>query len=561
MRRVPWLMTLLLAAACDEPARPDGGLTTKPQAFITLDDTYPIAPDVSAVTGLVNVSGCRKIAGLEVWDTVFLKQLAQEDGGTRTPVGFTLEAGLFTQFFKQRGLAVPLTLRAKVTCDDGRTNESQPVSATYFPVQWRKTPPAGSFFVHENILAEGGFTPGSSTFLGCESTNTGQRVISRVNEEGQQLAVSSTLGNIPCGLKTVISEVTPTGKRWVFEGRRATETEAGTGVYAIDNATLEVVPGTAVGGANPLLWTVASDGSAVVWARTQFEAAISKRDPNGLDPGWATPVSGTMIAPPYLSANTNELWVAFFRSLANSNQGHVEVEKYNLLTGQLIEGPTQVFQLDYNLGPVDSPIPPPAVFGPDGVLYVGIWFPSPANNGTFHTQVARWDSRTAMALPTWTNTLDFDVTSFDTSISNVLVAASIRGAYFLNTTTGGVLNLGGQPLRPTGNNLVLGLQAGREGNYFVLTGPRYPCFGGAYVADRCFNEIIATDTPVAGELWRVNYGSANTPSSSIDLSVDDNNNVYMRLGPDLARLLNSNDRNQPLKAYRELRGPSPAPTP
>ena len=65
-----------------------------------------------------------------------------------------------------RGIAVQMSLKARVTCTDGRTNDSQPQPATFFPAAEVIDPPVGaSQVVTDNFVTEG--TLPLIYFLGC----------------------------------------------------------------------------------------------------------------------------------------------------------------------------------------------------------------------------------------------------------------------------------------------------------------------------------------------------------------------------------------------------------
>jgi hypothetical protein len=119
--------------------------------------------------------------------------------------------------------------------------------------------------------------------------------------------------------------------------------------------------------------------------------------------------------------------------------------------------------------------------------------------------------------------------------------------YFLNAQLGTIVNLAEQPLRPEGSLVVMGGQAGKTTDFYVLTGP--------YLGDDVPSwptEFIATDRPESGELWRVESGSGESPTASNWIAVDESGQVWLRVGIDLVKPLSNSE-------YRSARGATPTP--
>src|SRR5207248_3224655 len=122
----------------------------------------------------------------------------------------------FSNLYPTLGIAASLTLKAKVVCDDARTNNSQPVGVRFFPIAQRFTASSGEQVVTDNFIAEGGLGGTANTFLGCAVTTTGTE-LARVDLMGNIVAFNNTLP-FDCSLATQISDRSNvTGTRWVLE--------------------------------------------------------------------------------------------------------------------------------------------------------------------------------------------------------------------------------------------------------------------------------------------------------------------------------------------------------
>ena len=274
MTRLIGVLLVLATCACDPPPVVTPPPPTPPQVFLTVAEPNVLG---DAVKGKVNVSGCKNVAQVQVLQgDAFLADVNY----SKSPTDFSLPAGLFSALYSRLGIAASLVLKAKVVCDDGRTNTSQPVGVSFFPIAARFAEPGGGQLVPDNFVAEGGLGGTANTFLGCVVISTGT-TIARVNTQGQVLAAVS---NMPfdCSLATQISERSQvTGTRWVLE--------PGRGVFAIDNALnrqrVFTDNGTKRMGVGP-------KGSAVVWTYLGGVNKLHKLDPNpGSTNEWVFPAS------------------------------------------------------------------------------------------------------------------------------------------------------------------------------------------------------------------------------------------------------------------------------
>jgi hypothetical protein len=119
-------------------------------------------------------------------------------------------------------------------------------------------------------------------------------------------------------------------------------------------------------------------------------------------------------------------------------------------------------------------------------------------------------------------------------------------AWFLDSQFGVVRNLGDQPIRPSGNLQLLGVQPGLDKEVYLLSGPVFDQRASYPI------EAIAVDDPASGELWRFQYGSGESPNAGLYLGVDESGQSWLRVGIDQVK-------PNPLKDYRTKRGPTVLP--
>ena len=195
----------------------------------------------------ISTSGCDQVRSLELLDNnELLKQVSY--GGTPTQV----ELGA-SEIRYSRGISANLSLTARVTCDDGRTNVSQAQPATFFPVEDvvepinSTTPAVPDYFVVDGSGA-------NASFIGCgkEGTRSFLYKVPRSNPANRQKKEM----DFPCDETTLITDRKPagTGHRWVWTKDK--------GAIAID-ANFNIVTVPALAGVRNL--SVAPDGNAFVY--------------------------------------------------------------------------------------------------------------------------------------------------------------------------------------------------------------------------------------------------------------------------------------------------------
>lgn len=551
MNRVALIALLVVSAglfACPDPPPPPPPPPNPPVVSLLVQESNVFGTEVR---GSVNVSGCKTVAQVLLFHQD--RQL-MEVAFNATPTQWSLPSGAFANLYSQLGFATSLTLKAKATCDDGRTNTSTPIGVRFFPISQKFTGPGGEQLVPDNFLAEGGLGGSANTFLGCVRVGTGGTSIARVDSSGQLLGLIDPMAMpFNCSLATSITDLSPTsGYRWVIEpgaGAFALCLSASCGNFSV---------GKVIRNAKAKRLGVSRGGIAGVWIdETGTMNRVEKLYPGGNDTtndvaiNFGFPV--ILNADPLVDDGAGQaLWVSRWEFHIGTKIANIVPYRFDLTTGQLTNGnaacmnfPCVLLQQQYPLDDTSEPIMPVGFFSPTGDTFT-IPLLSYAIDNSLQTTVVscatafgncqgaarRWSS------PTFGGMLRL-VVPF--SANNIYAAVGPFQVYFLNAQSGVVMNLGERPIQPSGSNVVLGLQPGGGADFYVLTGPD---FAGAFP-----NEIIAVDTPQQGELWRVNFGSGESPNTGMTIAIDSANAVWLRAGTDLIKPLPNNE-------YRMARGPT-----
>ncbi|MFT3707477.1 MAG: hypothetical protein QM817_07390 [Archangium sp.] len=548
-------LIVLLAAfivGCPDPDPPPPPPPNPPTVtlLVTENNIYG-----DSVKGTVNVVGCKKVAGVELFhQDERLQTIDYTSGATNWTLPSTTFAGLYSRL----GFAASLTLKAKATCDDARTNTSLPVGVKFFPITQKYVGPSGEQLVPDNFVAEGGDNGGSqNTFLGCVRVQTGGTTLARVDRNGTLLAmVDPSAMPFDCSLGTQITDLsTISGFRWIFEpgvGAYALCLSAACGNFSIGKV-LRDSTATRIG--------VSRGGVAVVWLNISgTNNGFVKLFPGGSDTSNDLTVrfETTVIlnADPLVDDGAGQaIWMSRweYNFGAMVKVASIVPYKYDLGNGQLTNGvvngnPAVLLQQQYPMDSTSMPIMPVGFFSPTGDQFT-IPLLSYANDNTLQTTVVscatafglcqgtarRWSSATFPGMIRL-------VVPY--SANNIYAAIGPYQVWFLESQRGTILNLGEKPITPSGSNVVVGVQPGGGADFYVLTGPDLgmdPSFP---------NEIIAVDTPQAGELWRVGFGSGESPNNGMTIAIDVGNHVWLRTGQDLIQPLTNAD-------YRAARGPTP----
>lgn len=540
MRRLSWAALAVAVGACSGGEPPPPPPPPPPQVFLTVLESTVVG---DSVRGKVSVSGCTDVTQVQILQGgAFLADAMF----TKSPTDFVLPAALFSNLYPRLGIAASLVLTAKIVCGDGRTNTSQPVGVTFFPVA-SKFSMGGQQVMPDAFVAEGGLGGVPTTFLGCVGTSIGT-ALGRANASGVVTQYNESLP-FACGYDTEISERSPvTGTRWVLQ--------PGKGAYAID-ANLNI---TAQYADDLQRMAVARDGSGIFWSsgpQTTTPFAV-KLHPMGGGSAilWAAPAGGLINTTPVVNEADLTVTLATWQYNIGTGVGNIVVFKYNFLTGALVNGvgmpagPPIVYSQTYPMG--NQPFTPYAAFNRDGSL-IALPLLSVDTSGTVRTTILAC-ATSPMASQCTGSDRRWTARTFDGvvnlvlpfSAGNYFAAVGPYQAWFLDPQNGTVVNLGEQPLRPTGSLQVLGVQAGAGSEFYLLNGPASET-GGTYPI-----EIVATDKPESGELWRFSQGSGESPLAGLYLAVDEGGQAWLRVGPDQVKPLTNVE-------YRAARGMTPIP--
>ncbi len=533
MRRSLVVASLSAVLACTPEPPPPPPPKPPPQAFLTVPEPMILG---SSIKGSLTTSGCTKVEGVDLLANGGFIANANYRGN---PTEWELTGALLNRYYSQLGFAVPLTLTAKVTCDDGRNNVSQAVGVKFLPVASVLEVP-GSQALPDAFVAEGGLSGTPTTFIGCVGMQVGV-ALARVGTDGMISAYNATLP-FNCSYESVISEKSrATQTRWVLQ--------PGVGAFAFDTG-LNIT--AIVQGAYKQMY-VTSDGDAILWKDIVPDSMLVRAQPKPATPTqvvrWEVRFPGIMNAAPAVDVGNRFVWASSWQYDQGSGIGNIVALKYNYDTGQLLNNPPPIL-VQQSFNTLNTPIIPNGAFNADGtLLYVP--FLTVDNQGLVKS-VAQGCATNATgcqgASRRWTSRI------FDGVISNIvpfsgqnfLAAAGPYQVYFLSTTDGTVKNLGEQPLRPEGSLIVHGVQAGAGADFYLLNGPNVS------TATTYPIEIVATDHPTSGELWRFSLGGGETPTSGNYLAVDEGGAVWLRVGAKMVKPLSNAE-------YRTARGPTQVP--
>ena len=246
------------------------------------------------------------------------------------------------------------------------------------------------------------------------------------------------------------------------------------------------------------------------------------------------------------------VWVTRWVFDIGTKRADIVPWKYDLNTGQVLNGvvnglPAVILSQQYPVNSASEPIMPEGVFSADGAFFTLPVISLDAQTttviscstafGLCEGSARRWSSTQFPGILR-------AIVPF--SAGNIYAVVGPYSVWFLNGQLGSVLNLGERPLVPGGSNVVVGVQPGLGADFYVLTGPD---FG---TAPSFPMEIIATDAPASGELWRLQYGAGDNSANAMNMGIDDNRQPWIRVGTDLIKPLPNNE-------YRAARGPTVLP--
>jgi hypothetical protein len=505
----------------------NGNVKDPPQATLSVPKPNVAGPKI---TIMVSATGCDSIHSLEIYDrTDFLKAVPYSGPGT-VPVDLTASEVKYT-----RGIAVQMSLKAKVTCTDGRSNESQPQPATFFPAAEVIDPPAnGGQVVTDNFVTEGRLP--LIYFIGCGNDTGGIPRLYKVEKNNG--VVKSIAMPFLCNTSTVITPKHPsTGKRWVWTPNAgAMAIDAELNVTGRINFGLDLLVVGVDGDA--VAYDIGSGGSAAGVMRVSHQTGTIK---------WQYNPRGFIINSPV--ARTDDVLVAVISGEnAPSNRANIIVRRVDYGQRDPALGGFELGSFLMKEVASAGPVPteaPPTVFSPDGsVLYMSFTgqggitqvFACATNADGCEGAAQRWTTPPTLNAPIGA--------LVPYAAGTRLAAIAAQHVWFIDTSTGGVTNKGGASLSPEGGLVVLQVQSGAPPNalaFYLLNGPA-PQAG--LPAPQPL-EIVATDDPAKGELYRYQINAG-----SISVAIDESGTLWMRAGGSLVRPLS-------LAEYRQVRPVTP----
>ena len=539
MARVGWTVFTLLSALgvagcsgqtmCNMPSC----MTVKdpPQVFLIAPETNQIGTDLKLKA---NVVGCTKITQIQILNgTKFLLAI---DSPAKVPVDVTLPPSTFNTLYQTVGIAAKLTLVAKGVCDDGRTNKSTPVGVSFFPVASVTPPGAGNSAALPDIfVAEGGVAGAPTTFVGCVGTATGTG-LARFDTMGNAINANLTLP-FPCSYNSIISDKNPaTGFRWLLE--------PGVGVFSFDSSgPQKALDIKAYAKGDFAYRAIGPDGDAIVWdSKSMFDNLFKYSKSGGAAeiPLWHAKSVGIMAGTPVVSQN--EVYVVMWFGTLGSGSGTMLVQKfvYGGATGGSFVGESMLVMIEYDN--LSAPKIPPSTFSADGTI---VYFAYQNTAGTRNTSgIVACASNASGCGPgngaKWASPLVDDVIAAAVPFSSgaMIAAVGAKSTYFLSSADGHIVNVYGLPIQPDGNLVTMSVQPGTGTDFYIMNGASTGGFP---------TEIVAIDSPLNGELWRVQTSGGDVPSSAVSLAIDEGNNVWLRIQEKQVRPLT-------LSQYRMVKG-------
>jgi hypothetical protein len=378
----------------------------------------------------------------------------------------------------------------------------------------------------------------------------------RLDQNGNRLAMNQAL-TFECDYSSVITDRNAaSGTRWIWVPQKGAAAFDGnlnlTAEYRAPVSRLTVSPldGDAI-------VTISDPSSGVLREAIRLRARPAQGQPTKM---WSTlrqpnPTGypGDFAADPVVDPGTQRVFTASWQYSMVTGRGLIAILIYNYNNGDLVvDPPTAILNFDFG-EPINRPIPPTGAFKDDGSLFYAPVLTVNRQSGGFQTTVLACATNApgcGGAARRWMSpTFNGDFTTvFTFSRGNFIGVVNPFASFFLGASDGQVKNLGGtEPLRPTGSLVTQGIVTGKGNDLYILNAPvpgiNMPTFP---------TEVIVTDHPASGELWRVAIQGGTAPADSMYIAVDDNGQAWMRLGTDQVRPLS-------LMQYRESRGATTPP--
>jgi len=497
----PALLLPFVALACNPPPPP----TTPdlPQVSIIVDEPSSVGKSVKL---FITASGCDQVQRLELLDNnELLKQVTY--GASPTQVELTTSDLRFA-----RGISASLSLTARVTCADGRTNVSQAQPATFFPVDEvvepinSTTPVVPDYFVVDGSGA-------NASFIGC--TKEGSRSflykVPKSNPANRQRVEM----DFPCDATTIITDRKPagTGWRWVWTKEK--------GAIAIDK-DFKVTATTALAVKN---LSIAPDGKAFIYDVAYLRLlnpaggggvwALTIGDPEGLIPS-------LILADPYVRPD-GKVVIPFYE-----DEG-IDGTLIRVGTVRYSDGQGLVM---YDIDVITPAQEPPVAFDPTGtVLYL-------ATQGATSANVRACAIKDGLCRPSTGNRLwiSNDLPGYMAALVPYnngarLAAIGSNRFWFLEardgqSTEGQAVNKDQLPLTPNGALVARFAQPGPGSTFYMFNSG----VATTEKPDPYPVEVVATDAAEKGELFRY-----QVPGGSLYGALDDSEALWLRVGTKLVK--------------------------
>jgi hypothetical protein len=520
----PALLLPLVSLACNNP--PPVTIPDPPQVSVIVDEPSTVGTSLKLS---VSTSGCDQVQRVDLLDNnELLKQVAY--AGNPTPVVLGM-----SEIRYSRGIAANLSLTARVTCSDGRTNVSQAQPATFLPAAEVVEPTSATDQVVPDVfVADGKESQGNVAFIGCAQEGNGRSGLYKVPKSNPD-NVQRVEMIIPCAQDTNITARRPagTGWRWVWT--------PDTGFFSLSS---QFTPGTTVRVKVDRL-TVLPNGDALVWDEGAggTPKTLARYNPAGTklwelaggSPDVSRDIPGFLIGDPVDRGDG---------TIAVPVQSGIPGSDAELLVGVLSGADgrwTSSFSLIEKQTPFNAPAPPVALDSTGTRLYMATQGPSAAYVRScaitgIYGDAGRCDPPNNRK---WISTdLQGQVTRLvPYANGSRLVVMATNRTWFLDTTNGQRVNKDQQSLSPTGALVVRQALPGPDQSVYLFTGgvvpePQpipYPV------------EIIATDAAEKGEVFRY-----QVPGGSLSGATDDAGTLWLRVGRKLVKPLS-------LEQYRQVR--------
>lgn len=502
----PALLLSFLALACNDPPPPT--TPDPPQVSLQVLETNTVGKSVKLS---LSVSGCDQVQSLEVFDNNELVKRVTY-GATPTQVELGFNELRFT-----RGISANLSLTARVTCADGRTNVSQAQSATFFPVEEVVEPEDDkSQVVTDYFVVDG--SGANAAFIGCGMQGN-LPYLYRVKKSDPTHPESFRMP-IPCDATTTITDRIPagTGSRWVWT--------RGKGAFAI-NANFEKT-GESL---EPVeIVSVAPDGNAFLCDSIN----IRLMTPTGVTKWENTEfaIDGHLIGEPLVRPGGTTFVAPLLGTVQNGSTIRVKVGVMNYADG--------VLQKAYDIETIPLDQPPPVAFDPTGtVLYLATQGETAANvHACKFGETVTGLCTAGSASELWiTEDLQGYMTALVPYANGTRLAALTTNRFWfldlrlrdVSNAASRLVNKDRQPLTPNGALVTRFAQpgAGAYSSTFYMFNSAAPTTSNPLPYPV---EILATDAAEKGELYRY-----QVPGGSLYGALDDAGELWLRVGPRLVK--------------------------